>query len=122
MLCEYGSRGGKEYCLCGVHLYRYGVGHGRTGTIVLEIRESRRHVRRVCQSIELVVADIEEGSGSGLVALAPFKSDIKRLAGDCIQGDHVGVKRRVMGNGAACRFTPDDSTVGSTVRSNNYFI
>ena len=60
-------------------------------------------MRRVCQAIESVAADIEEGGGLGLVALAPFQGDTKHPMGDCLQGDHVGVKRKVLGNGAAGR-------------------
>lgn len=56
-----------------------------------------------CSSIELVAADIEEGGSLGLVALAPFQSDVKHPAGDRFHGDHVRFKRKVIGNGAACR-------------------
>ena len=34
-------------------MYRYRAGHWRTGTIVLEIRESRRHVRRDSEGINV---------------------------------------------------------------------
>lgn len=34
-------------------------------------------------AVELVAADTQERGGLGLVAMAPFQSDIKHPAGDC---------------------------------------
>src|SRR6185369_7710381 len=93
---------GEECCLREVHMYRHGAVRLRTGTTELNIRGSRHHVRR-CFAIELVAADIEKGGGLGLVPLAPVQSDVKHPAGDCFHGNHVGVKRKVIGNAAACR-------------------
>lgn len=41
----------------------------------------------------------------GLVALAPFQSDVEYPAGDCFQRNLIGADRKVIGNGAAGRQT-----------------